>query len=313
MKYVDVIVPLPIAGEYTYSLPPALEGKVHGGCRVVVPFGPKKYYTAIVVSVHDSAPEAYETKDILEVLDECPVLLKRQFDFWQWVSDYYLCTIGDVYKAALPSGLKLESETMVVYNPDFEASGPLPPKEQLLLDLLSANPEQCVTQLEKAAGIRNILPVVRSLLEKEAVCIKEELKRSYKPKTEIRVRLAGNMRTEKALQFQMNMLDRPKTEKQLAVLMKYVELSGWNGTGETLKEVSRKRLTEAAGVSPAVLDALVRKQVLEIYSSEVGRLDGGRYDTLPLNPLSEAQRRAFYQIMSLFQTRNVCLLSLIHI
>lgn len=308
MKYVDVIVPLPIAGEYTYSLPPALEGKVHGGCRVVVPFGPKKYYTAIVVSVHGSAPEAYETKDILEVLDERPVLLKRQFDFWQWVSDYYLCTIGDVYKAALPSGLKLESETMVVYNPDFEASGPLPPKEQLLLDLLSANPEQCVTQLEKAAGIRNILPVVRSLLEKEAVCIKEELKRSYKPKTEIRVRLAGNMRTEKALQFQMNMLDRPKTEKQLAVLMKYVELSGWNGTGETLKEVSRKRLTEAAGVSPAVLDALVRKQVLEIYSSEVGRLDGGRYDTIPLNPLSEAQRRAFYQIMSLFQTRNVCLL-----
>lgn len=308
MKYVDVIVPLPIAGEYTYSLPPALEGKVHGGCRVVVPFGPKKYYTAIVVSVHDSAPEAYETKDILEVLDERPVLLKRQFDFWQWVSDYYLCTIGDVYKAALPSGLKLESETMVVYNPDFEASGPLPPKEQLLLDLLSANPEQCVTQLEKAAGIRNILPVVRSLLEKEAVCIKEELKRSYKPKTEIRVRLAGNMRTEKAMQFQMNMLDRPKTEKQLAVLMKYVELSGWNGTGETLKEVSRKRLTEAAGVSPAVLDALVRKQVLEVYSSEVGRLDGGRYDTLPLNPLSEAQRRAFYQIMSLFQTRNVCLL-----
>lgn len=308
MKYVDVIVPLPIAGEYTYSLPPALEGKVHGGCRVVVPFGPKKYYTAIVVSVHDSAPEAYETKDILEVLDERPVLLKRQFDFWQWVSDYYLCTIGDVYKAALPSGLKLESETMVVYNPDFEASGPLPPKEQLLLDLLSANPEQCVTQLEKAAGIRNILPVVRSLLEKEAVCIKEELKRSYKPKTEIRVRLAGNMRAEKALQFQMNMLDRPKTEKQLAVLMKYVELSGWNGTDETLKEVSRKRLTEAAGVSPAVLDALVRKQVLEVYSSEVGRLDGGRYDTLPLNPLSEAQRRAFYQIMSLFQTRNVCLL-----
>lgn len=308
MKYVDVIVPLPIAGEYTYSLPPALEGKVHGGCRVVVPFGPKKYYTAIVVSVHDSAPEAYETKDILEVLDERPVLLKRQFDFWQWVSDYYLCTIGDVYKAALPSGLKLESETMVVYNPDFEASGPLPPKEQLLLDLLSADPEQCVTQLEKAAGIRNILPVVRSLLEKEAVCIKEELKRSYKPKTEIRVRLAGNMRTEKALQFQMNMLDRPKTEKQLAVLMKYVELSGWNGTDETLKEVSRKRLTEAAGVSPAVLDALVRKQVLEVYSSEVGRLDGGRYDTLPLNPLSEAQRRAFYQIMSLFQTRNVCLL-----
>ena len=118
-KYVDVIVPLPIAGQYTYSLPEGWDEKVKEGCRVVVPFGRKKYYTAIITKVHETPPEEYETKDVAEILDERPVLLARQYAFWKWMADYYLCTLGDVYKAALPSGMKLESETVVVYNPDF--------------------------------------------------------------------------------------------------------------------------------------------------------------------------------------------------
>lgn len=179
-KFVDVIVPLPIASQYTYSLPEGMEASIQPGCRVIVPFGPKKFYTAIVTKVHETAPEAYETKDISEVLDSRPVLLGQQFSFWKWLADYYLCTLGDVYKAALPSGMKLESETLVEYNPDFVASEPLPPREQRILDLLSADPEQCVTQLEKASGMKNLLPVIKSLLEKEAICIKEEIKRSYK-------------------------------------------------------------------------------------------------------------------------------------
>lgn len=186
-KFVDVIVPLPIASQYTYSLPEGMEASIQPGCRVIVPFGPKKFYTAIVTKVHETAPEAYETKDISEVLDSRPVLLGQQFSFWKWLADYYLCTLGDVYKAALPSGMKLESETLVEYNPDFVASEPLPPREQRILDLLSADPEQCVTQLEKASGMKNLLPVIKSLLEKEAICIKEEIKRSYKPRTEVRV------------------------------------------------------------------------------------------------------------------------------
>lgn len=307
-KYVDVIVPLPIAGEYTYSLPSGMEDKVHGGCRVVVPFGPKKYYTAIVTRIHDSAPETYETKDILEVLDEHPVLLKRQLDLWRWLADYYLCTLGEVYKAAIPSGLKLESETMVAYNPEFEASGPLSSREQCLLDRLSADREQCITHLEKETGMKKILSVIKSLLEKEAVYVKEELKRSYKPRTELRVRLVDKVRSEKALQFQMDVLNRPKTEKQLAVLMKYLELSGWAGDGKPLEEVSKKKLVEVSRVTPGVLDALVRKGIVEIYSHEIGRLSEKDSETIPLNPLSEAQQRAFYQILSLLQVKNVCLL-----
>ena len=102
-KYVDVIVPLPIASQYTYSLPDALEGSVQEGCRVVVPFGKKKFYTAVVTKVHEVAPEGYETKEVEELLDERPVILPRQLQLWDWLASYYLCTLGDVYKAALPS------------------------------------------------------------------------------------------------------------------------------------------------------------------------------------------------------------------
>ena len=127
-------------------------------------------------------------------MDAHPILLPEQFKFWEWLADYYLCTQGDVYKAALPSGLKLESETMVEYNPDFESEVRLPEREQKILDLLSAEPEQCVTKLEKDSGLKNILSVIKSLLDKEAIFVKEELRRTYKPKTETRVRLANEVR-----------------------------------------------------------------------------------------------------------------------
>ena len=165
-KYVDVIVPVPVVGTYTYSLPDELADKVAEGYRVVVPFGRKKFYTGIVKKVHYVAPEAYETKEVTEVLDASPVLLSRQLALWEWIADYYLCTLGDVYKAALPSGLKLESETVVVLNPLFETVSSLTDREQKILDLLAKEAEQCVTQLEKETGYKNILSLVKSLLDK---------------------------------------------------------------------------------------------------------------------------------------------------
>ena len=116
-KYVDVILPLPLPKYFTYSLPDECAEEVEIGCRVIVPFGRKKFYTAIVRNVHYCAPTEYEVKDISALLDASPILLSTQFKFWEWLADYYLCTQGDVYKAALPSGLKLESETIVEYNP----------------------------------------------------------------------------------------------------------------------------------------------------------------------------------------------------
>ena len=305
-KYVDVIVPLPIASQYTYSVPAELEESVQEGCRVVVSFGQKKFYTAIVTKVHYVAPENYETKDVEEVLETSPVILPTQFRFWEWLSTYYLCTLGDVYKAAMPSGMKLESETLVAYNEEFEATVPLPKNEQRILDLLNDDKEQCVTQLQKASGLKSILPIIKRLLEKQAIFVKEDLKRNYKPRTEARVRLTEAYSTEHALRELFDNLGRAK--KQLSLLMKYIELSGWMGTASTLKEVSKKNLLDKTGASVSILNSLVEKGVLETYYYEIGRLDKSIKGTLSLNPLNVAQERAFTAIRNSFQEKSVCLL-----
>ena len=273
---------------------------------MIVPFGKKKYYTAIVTRVHEDAPADYTVKDLVEILDGKPVLLKRQYDFWQWIADYYLCTLGDVYKAALPSGMKLESETLVVSNPDYEAESPLPEKEQLVLDALSRDAELCITQLEKVTGIKNLLPVINRLLEQGAIYIKEELKRSYKPRTETFVRLAETVKSEADLHRLFDALSR--APKQLAALMKYVELSGWVRPGCFLKEVSRKTLLQEASITSSIVSGLVEKRVFELYHQEVGRLAKEATGTMPLHPLSEAQQKAYNEIVQAFAVKQVCLL-----
>lgn len=304
-KFVDVILPLPLANYFTYSLPSEMGEQVKAGCRVIVPFGRKKFYTAIVVNVHYSAPEGYETKNISEVLDAEPVLLPMQFKFWQWISSYYLCTLGDVYKAALPSGLKLESETIVVYNPDFVESEPLSGKEQLLLDLLAKSVEQTVTQLEKETELKNILSVIKSLLEKEAIFVKEELRAGYKPKTEARVKLTDEAAKEDRLKELFTELSR--APKQLALLMKYVELSGFMGKA-LLKEVTKKDLLAKSDASPAVFSGLVEKHVFETYYQQIDRLLREEHDPEVINPLNEFQQQAYDSIQQYFLNKNVCLL-----
>ena len=117
--FADVILPLPLPKLYTYSVPENIAKSVEPGKRVVIQFGKKKIYTAIVRQVHSNKPTGYETKALISVLDEKPIINKIQFQFWEWIADYYLCNLGDVFKAALPSGLKLESETKIFYNHNF--------------------------------------------------------------------------------------------------------------------------------------------------------------------------------------------------
>lgn len=303
-KFVDVILPLPLHGCFTYSLSEEIAEEVQIGCRVVVPFGRKKYYTAIVRNIHNAAPTAYEVKEVTALLDAHPILLAEQFKFWEWLADYYLCTQGDVYKAALPSGLKLESETMVEYNPDFESDIRLPEREQKVLDLLSVESEQCVTKLEKDSGIKNILSVIKSLLDKEAIFVKEELKRTYKPKVETRVRLTIAARDEQRLKELFEELER--APKQLDLLMKYIELSGV--LGNQPKEVTKKELLHRASVSPAIFNGLVDKAIFEVYQQEIGRLNLIQSSISPLHPLNDHQQRAYHDIMEVFREKNVCLL-----
>ena len=300
-------MPLPLPECFTYLLPAEMEEEVQRGCRVVVPFGRKKFYTGIVSNVHSLRPTAYEVKEVVSVLDAHPVLLPLQFKFWEWVAAYYLCTQGDVYKAALPSGLKLESETIVVLNPDFEATEPLPERETRLLDLLSVDPEQSVTRLEKDSGVKNILAVINSLLHREAIFVKEELKRTYKPKTETRVRLAPDATNEHRLHIFFDELQR-RAPKQLDLLMKYLELSSALGGAE--HPVAKRDLLQRAGATPAVFNGLVERGVFEVYREEVGRLDTHVSSTqlLPPHPLSTPQQAAYDGIVNAFRTKNVCLL-----
>jgi len=303
--YADVIVPLPIANTYTYALPEGMEREVMVGSRVVVPFGRKKFYTAIIVRLHDTPPTEYETKDVVEVLDTHPIILPNQYRFWEWIASYYLCTMGDVYKAALPAGMKLESETIVELNSDYEATEPLPEREQRILDLLANEKEQSITVLEKESGLKNILTVVKSLIDKEAIFVKEELKRTYKPRTEACVRIVPDNPAEERLHELFQTLGR--APKQLALLMRYVELSGLMGGGKR-QEVTKKELITKANVSEAVLKGLVDKGVFEVYHRETGRLRDGLRPVNELRPLSDAQRQAMQRIQQVFGEKNVCLL-----
>ncbi|WP_321438881.1 primosomal protein N' [uncultured Bacteroides sp.] len=304
-KFADVILPLPLPKCFTYSLPEDMAEKVHIGCRVIVPFGRKKFYTAIAYNIHYSFPEGYETKEITTILDTEPILLPLQFKFWEWLSSYYLCTQGDVYKAALPSGLKLESETIVEYNPDFEYEVPLSDREQILMGLLKNKTEQTVSQLEKDSGLKNLLPAIKSLLDKEAIFVKEELKRNYQPKLEVRVRLAESAKSEEQLNKLFTELAR--AQKQLALLMKYLELSHFLNIG-TMKEVSKKELIKKAETSPAAFNSLIEKKVFEVYRQEIGRLATTNLSTVGINPLNEYQLQAFQEIQTCFKKKNVCLL-----
>lgn len=191
MKYfIDVVIPLPIPGLFTYSVEESDYRQIQAGCRVIVPFGRKKYYTALVFKKHNDEPREYKVKPIYAVLDYQPILLAAQIQFWSWLSDYYISALGDVFKAALPSGLKLESETLVELNKDYVGTPDLTPNELKVLDLLSDESVQCVKKLAKDSEIANILAVANRLLERGAIIFREELKQEYKPRMEVRIRFS---------------------------------------------------------------------------------------------------------------------------
>ncbi|MFR8359840.1 MAG: primosomal protein N' [Parabacteroides sp.] len=306
MKYADVILPLPLENSYTYSIPTDLEAAVTPGCRVIVHFGKKRYYTAIVMEVHERRPNTdFETKEIYALLDASPVLRRPQLRFWKWISSYYMCKLGDVYKAALPSGLKLESETAVTYNADFEADGPLRPNEQAVLDAFKGVLKLTVSELEKKTGLRNVVPIVASLMARGAVEVSEEMKRGFVPKMQAFIRLSREYATEERLQEAF--ADFKRAKKQELLLVCFLDLSHALNPALTV-EVSKKELLERSGCSSTILDGLLKRGVLESYEKEVGRLQVPVCRLQPLSSLSPAQEKAYSEIHDTFASKDVCLL-----
>ncbi|OAV72506.1 Primosomal protein N' [Bacteroidales bacterium Barb6] len=306
MKYADVILPLPLDGGFTYRIPPDMERAVVTGCRVVVPFGKRRYYTAIVTEVHERVPEAaYELKEIFALLDAAPVLRRPQLRFWRWVASYYLCALGDVYKAALPAGLKLESETTVACREDFEAEVPLRPNEQAVLDAFAGVMKLKVSDLEKKTGLRNVMPVITSLMARGAVTVGEELKKGFVPKKETFIRLAEGCREEGKLQAVFQGLKRAK--KQEMLLLAFLDL-GRVLNPALAKEVSKRELSEQPDYAPSALEGLLKRGVLESYEKEASRLQIPVCRLQPLKPLTAAQEEAYAAVHESFKTRGVCLL-----
>ena len=306
-RFADVILPLPLYRYFTYRIPADMQGRLRQGHRVVVSFGRSKFYTAIVVALHDTEPQGYEVKEIATLLDDEPIVLRPQLKFWEWIAEYYLCSVGDVYKAALPSGLKLESETSLSVNSDYEESAeePLSEREAVLMQVLSEQGRLTVHELEKLTGLRNTLPVLRRLVEREAIFVSERIRANYKPKTEVCLRLSFEPGNQEALRNAFELVKRSKQQETL--LLSYLELSHFMQPGN-YAEVSRTALLERAGVSAAVLAGVVNKGVMLTYKREISRFAKVMRHCADLPTLSSEQSRALNEICSAMRDKSVTLL-----
>ncbi|MBR1935214.1 MAG: primosomal protein N' [Muribaculaceae bacterium] len=305
--YADVIVPLAVQGTFTYSVPETM-GVPAVGSRVLVPFGRRKMYTAIVVLTHSIKPTGYEVKEIAALLDSEPVVRHPQLKHWQWIADYYLCSVGEVYKAAVPSGLKIESETFISVNPDVEEShsGELSDRERVVLDFTAQRGRLMVTDITRATGFKNVEGIVSRLLDRGAVIVAEKAVDNYKPKTVKCVRLQAERGDEEKMHLWFDRVSRFKKQEQL--LLAYLDLSHWLQRNNELKEVTVDQLLQRAEVTNAVLQTAIKNQIFEVYKKEVNRFNPLAQQHVELPKLSAVQQRALGEIHESFRQRPITLL-----
>lgn len=304
--FVNVLLPLPVAGYFTYRVPFDLNEAVSIGKRVVVQFGKKKVYTALVQSVTETVPRV-ETKYILGVLDLKPVANEIQFRHWEWIASYYCCTVGEVMNAALPAALKLASESKIRLVPGLEISEKiLSEKEYNLLRALKENGALSITDASRFADLAKIIPLIHNLIEKGYIVTEEEISERFTPKTQAFVKLTEVFSSEERLQKLYNQLER-KAVKQLDILMEYIQLSKML-TDQPL-EVNRKELLARIPDGASKLKALQKKGVFEEYDKEISRLSyRDATHSAGSIELTEGQQRVLNEISDAFQQKNVALL-----
>lgn len=310
-RFVEVILPLPIYSTFTYAVPEALIDKVVVGGRVLVQFGKKKFYTAIVESVHSQRPEGYEVKPFVALLDEEPIVRYPQLKFWHWIADYYLCAVGDVYKAAVPTGLKPESETFISLNPDFEfdSDTKLSEHQAAIVQLLEQKKRLRVSEIEQETGFRNIVRHINAMLTTGLIEIDEHVVEKYRPRKESFVRLTADRSDHDRLHEFFTLVSRSQRQEKL--LVAYLDMSRWLSVNSTPAEVGRQQLLEKSGATPGILKALVDKGIFEVYRKSVNRFksDTGVVAGTPELPqLSEAQNTALQQIRTSFTETAITLL-----
>lgn len=302
-------MPLAVQGTYTYSVDETMENEVEVGSRVLVQFGKKKHYTAIITSLHSQAPSGYEVKPVLAPLDAVPVVRHPQLKLWNWIADYYLCTPGEVYKAAVPTGLKPESETFIMANPDWEAGEGFIPdaREEAVLQILSDGKRRKVSEIEEATGLRNLTGRLGKMLESGMVEIGENIVERYKPKRVTVVRLRCDRDDNDTLHSFFDKTNRSANQER--ALIAYLDLSRWMSRNEELRTVSREEIQEKARVNPAVVKALEKKGIFSIVTENINRFKtSSSSEESRLSPLSETQIKALGSIREELKGHNVCLL-----
>ncbi|MDR2775814.1 MAG: primosomal protein N', partial [Tannerella sp.] len=328
-KYAEVILPLPVAdGTFIYCIPDVMENVILVYSRVIVPFGKKHYYTGIVTEIYDGKPvksDMYrEIKDIFALLDEKPCVRACQLRLWQWMSSYYLCSTGEVFRCALPSGLKPESRTIVTITPAYEAEEPLKPGEQKILDAFASSIALSLSDLVRISGMKNVFPSINSLLKKGAIEINESLKQRFKDRMETYVCLAGNIRSEEDLNVVPASLVRAKQQEKL--LLDYLILSGivsarggsTDAAATTAGMLSlnvtapvfvlKKRLLAYSGVRPSVLNVLLKRGIFVAEERAVSRIDSPDTGLREVAALSEPQQKAYEDVKKSFETKDITLL-----
>jgi len=305
--YVEVIIPAPLPKLFTYLVPDELQDEIEPGKRVIVQFGKKRFYTGIVRSVTEIKPN-YDIKEITAVLDETPIISEIQFKLWEWIASYYMCATGDVLKAALPSGLKLESQTNLFLNPEVDTSD-ITEKEELIIGILSKENSLSLNKLENEAGF-SVVTGLKKLVDKGIVSAEERIKKKYSKKYEEFIRLSRELKNESKLNNALDGLKGAKKQRELLISFIYLiktgneqnEKSNFDGT------VPKKDLLKHAQANSAQLKALIEKGILQIEKREVSRFGSYSKEIEDGKDLNEHQQRAKYEINEEFKTCDTVLL-----
>lgn len=305
MQFAEVILPLPLKGTFTYQIPEPVKN-LHIGSRVIVQFGAKKIYTGIITSFSENAPQGYIPKEVLASLDDEPMLTEKQLEFIQWVSQYYMCTLGEGYQAAFPSGLKLSSDSYVSVNPEIDIMDlDLEDDEYLLVNSLVGK-ELKLTDVTKITGKKNPYRQIKSLNDRGILDTHERLEDKYIPKKEKRIRLHDSFLPEESLDILSEQLTNKS--KQLEVLVEYLkqvpilEEPSANAMG-----IPKKQLLEE-GISPSSLKTLVKHGVFVEWEEIIDRTSIRSSTFGPIAPLSPDQESALKEILTSFDSHRTTLL-----
>ncbi|MFO8129990.1 MAG: primosomal protein N' [Bacteroidales bacterium] len=307
-RFVDVILPLPVSGTFTYRLQRKHNEAIAIGKRVVVQFGRKKIYTAIVAKVHEKVPDAYDVKYILDILDDAPVIRGYQLQLWYWMSDYYMCELGEVSNAALPGGLKLASETRIALNrnaapePEF-----MNHKERTIIEALTCQGPLTIAEISNILNQKKVMHLVRNLIERSLVITQEQVKEKYSPKIETYVRLSKEYEDGEKMKQALDALEK-RAYKQLQMLLSFINLSR-NTQDAERKEIKKSTLIKSAGGSHAQFNSLVDKGILSTYEKAENRIPVQKAIRKPSDiVLTAPQKETLHGIHAAFDQKDVILL-----